>query len=897
MSSLGTEVLEVPEPDHVQAAMAALAVAQSDPRRAAALAAVIRTRSLDAGDLHAAAVAERAMGLSARAMFDVHGSVRHLRRAVRLARNAGEPTLAAEAQMSLSFSLALAGKHQQALVEADRAEPALRGVNSACLKMQRALILQHMGRLEEALNGYRRALPVFERAGDQLRQARLLTNRGVLHLRLGCLGLAERDLTRAHSLFTSLGDQRMAAGAVHDLGFVAFRRGDIPGALKRFDRAEEELRGDGIPFVFAFDRCELLLTVRLTGEARRCAEESVAALTAGRMESHLAEAHLMLAEAAILQGDLTQAGRSAGLAHRAFVQQGRPAWATLARYSSLRVSWLAGDRSESSHLCARRVADRLAAAGWPVTALDARLIAARMALESGHPVAARHDLERASRARRRGPVDLRARAWHAEALLREASGNRRGALAAVEAGLTTVERHRALLGATELRVHAGGHGQALASLGVSLALQSKRADRVLRWAERWRAAAGRQRPVRPPEDARATALLAELRQVMADIDLAALAGRDTARLVGRQTTLEDQIARHCRALSPATVHEAEARLDLPALETALGDRALVELVDCNGSLYAVVVVSGGCRLAQLAPVAAVTSETESLRFGLRRIAWRTGAPASRMAAKAAVLYAAERLDQMIMGPLRAWLGPQDLVMVPTGPLHALPWALLPSCRGRSVSIAPSAVSWARAAQSQRATKPETVEGSPAPAVLLVAGPGLPAAADEVTALARRYPSATVLRGADATVPAVMSEMERATLVHFAAHGAFRADNPLFSNLQLADGPLHVHDLEALRAVPEQIILAACDSGTSSVHPGDELMGLAAAFLALGTRSLVASLMPVPDRATAPLMLAVHDRMSGGASPAAALAAAAVTASEGDDAGLAVAAAFACFGAG
>ncbi|HEV2760593.1 MAG TPA: CHAT domain-containing protein, partial [Acidimicrobiales bacterium] len=94
-----------------------------------------------------------------------------------------------------------------------------------------------------------------------------------------------------------------------------------------------------------------------------------------------------------------------------------------------------------------------------------------------------------------------------------------------------------------------------------------------------------------------------------------------------------------------------------------------------------------------------------------------------------------------------------------------------------------------------------------------------------------------------------------------------------------------------------IILAACDSGTSSVHPGDELMGLAAAFLALGTRSLIASLIPVPDRATAPLMLAVHDRMSGGASPAAALAAAAVTASEGDDAGLAVAAAFACFGAG
>jgi len=44
--------------------------------------------------------------------------------------------------------------------------------------------------------------------------------------------------------------------------------------------------------------------------------------------------------------------------------------------------------------------------------------------------------------------------------------------------------------------------------------------------------------------------------------------------------------------------------------------------------------------------------------------------------------------------------------------------------------------------------------------------------------------------------------------------------------------------ETLDSTPRLLILSACDSGLSAVRPGDELMGLAAAFLTLGTRSLV-----------------------------------------------------------
>jgi hypothetical protein len=48
---------------------------------------------------------------------------------------------------------------------------------------------------------------------------------------------------------------------------------------------------------------------------------------------------------------------------------------------------------------------------------------------------------------------------------------------------------------------------------------------------------------------------------------------------------------------------------------------------------------------------------------------------------------------------------------------------------------------------------------------------------------------------------VMAAIDGAWLVHMAAHGTFRADSPLFSAIELDDGPLTVYDLERLRRAP------------------------------------------------------------------------------------------------
>jgi CHAT domain-containing protein len=192
---------------------------------------------------------------------------------------------------------------------------------------------------------------------------------------------------------------------------------------------------------------------------------------------------------------------------------------------------------------------------------------------------------------------------------------------------------------------------------------------------------------------------------------------------------------------------------------------------------------------------------------------------------------------------------------------------------------------------------------PAPGpVVVVAGPGLPGAQHEAAQVAALYGSEPVV-GAAATVETVTSALQGASLVHLAAHGTVRADNPLFSALRLVDGPLTVYDLERLDRDADTVALAACESGRAVVLAGDELLGLSATLLSRATRHVVASVVPIPDAATTPLMVAFHRLAAAGTPVAEALAQAQQEiltrpAVEGRDAAaFAAAIGFVCIGAG
>jgi tetratricopeptide (TPR) repeat protein len=849
------------------------------PERAERLAHEAWRQARTEHDDEAAIVAQRALGLAAIETGRVKDATGVLRRAVRHAGQAALPVRAAEARMTLALALLYCGDPAHALGELDRARGDLQGVAAARLEMQRALVLQKLDRPDDALAGYRRALTTFRRDGDRLWEARLLSNRGLLHGERGAFAASRRDLEQAERLLAQQGRTLAVAQVRQNLGWLEARIGNVPAAFARYDGAERAFHEAGaITGLLRLDRGALMTSAGLLGDARRELALAIGELESGGMEMDVAEARVTFAELALLDGDPSAAVDAARQAERAFAAHGRSRWRTLARLALLRAR--AAQDSVAPGLCrdASKLADELAHAGWTAAAVDAHLVAARAAIDRGQVDVARAQLRRARSSSRAAPLAVRAAAWHAEALLRLQEGDGRGAASAVRAGLRVVEAHRCTLGATELRVHASRHGLGLASLGIRLALESRSARRVLVAAERARAAALRFPPLRPPRESRVATLLAELRGVITAIDERILAEGNPRSLVLRQAALEQQIRAHARHTAAGATADD---LVLDDLATVLGDRVLVELVEHEGQMFAVNVAGGRTRLRHAGTAEEVATDQRFLMFALRRLARGIGSARVRSELAASAAAAGERLDgRLLAGHARDVA--RDLVVIPTGSLHALPWAALPSCRGRPVSVAPSAALWLRAARRPALRDSDRCT--------LVAGPGLDHADDEIADLAAAYPRAIALTGADATVERTLAALERAPQAHIAAHGSFRADNPLFSSLRLHDGALTVLDLERLGTPPRRMILTACDAGRSSVEPGDELRGFVAALLALGTATVIASVLPVPDDEARAVGRRLHVALRSGTAPAAALASAAASSPLGG-------AGFACYGAG
>jgi hypothetical protein len=869
----------------------ALRLAEAAPGHAVAFAARVAEQARGEGDLAAGAVAERAWGLALRHSGDLVSAVEHLQHAVRLGRRSGSARFAGEARITLAFALFERGRTRRALAEIDAAALELDGAAAALALAQRGTILNELGRVDEAVACYRAALPVLRDSGDSLGVYRVVWNRGLAHAYRHEFAAAEADLREAERLAVELGLKVWVGFAQANLAHVLGLRGDVPAALDYMQRAEHRIRAhDAQLGRLLQDRSELLLSVRLVSEARETAEQAIVEYAKERREIKLPEVRLLLAQAALLDGAVADALRQGSRAVREFIRQQRPEWAALARLAVLQARCAGGRAAAISTRSVEQLVAALGAAGWPAAAMEARLLAARLLLDRGHVEAGRAHLQQASRLRRRrGPATLRARAWYAEALVRSSTGDRRSATSAIRAGLHVLDEHRAVLGATDLRAHAAGHRTDLAELGLRIAFQDGRPSRVFEWAERGRAShLLLQRPARPPEDPALADALAELRGTMLKINELhenRAGGTGLAKLVQRQVSLEQRIRDHSRRQRGEPATQLPGPVPTDALAELLGGRALLEFVQLDGMLYAVSLVDGRARLRRLGPVTAVDGLLDRVVFALHRLMPGDADADSAAAALGLLGRAAERIDALLLGPV-AEIRDRPLVVVPTGPLQRLPWSVLPSCAGRPLTVSPSATLW-HAASSRPAEPPGHV--------VAAAGPTLPGAREEAQAVAAIHRMTPLLHPAS-TVQAVRAALDGAAVAHLAAHGRLSPHNPLFSDLLLSDGPLLTYDLEGLDRPPHTVVLAACDSARAVVCAGDELLGLSATFLTQGTTQLIASVLPVLDAETAPLMATFHRLLVTGLPPAVALA----TAQQrvvGDQATMAAAAGFVCLGAG
>ena len=865
-----------------------LALALSRPNDALAQARAVL--SAGAGPAEAS-VAHQAIGIVLREFGDIDAAVRELRTAGRLARRGGCADREADVLATLGVALVFAGRTRSGRAALNGAVRRSTGLLRGRSLLRRGGCLRILGHRREALADLNGAITALRAAGDAIWEARALNQRSVIYLSSGTVKRAATDLARAGELFAANGQDLEVADVVMLRGLVALRLGDLPDALALFDQAADRYAALG----FATDadlsahRCEALTAAGLASDALQAADATISELVAAHGQpAKRAELLLVAANCALACGDTRTAAGRAARAARMFGRQGRSWWRAHAQLTRVRASAEEGPPTMTLLRQARRSVRELSALGSPDLPL-ARLAAGRAALAlaaerpgdaAGRRAArlraeADEHLASVAAGRRHGPALTRATAWLAQALRAQAAGDGRGLMIACRRGLSVIDDFRSVFGSSELRARSTGHGAELAALGLRHAARLGRPRLMLEWGERWRAVALAVPAVRPPDDEALCADLAALREVTALLAKAVAARRPAGSLEQERQRLERAVrTRSLRTAGerprprpgPATDAPAGLRprssFPLAELLDELGRDRLVELVDVDNQLHALVCGGGQVRRYLIGPAADSARGVRFARQALRRVAHGPAVSPDKAAVHDWLTVLGGKLDRVLLGEAGDHLGDGNVVIVPPGRLQAVPWGLLPRLRSRTVSVAPSAASWLRARRAA-----PTGEG-----VVLIRGPGLASGGAEVPLLATDYgadardgrcPAPVVLGGGTATARRVLDAIDGAGLVHIAAHGTFRADSPLFSALRLDDGPLTVYDLERLRRGPRRLVLSSCDSGVAAPTGADEMLGLANSLLPLGTTGIVASVVPVNDAAAVPLMTALHHGLRGG----------------------------------
>lgn len=738
------------------------------------------------------------------------------------------------------------GLVQAAQRDLDASLPLVRGVAVAQRDLFQGVLHHNLGQLSAAAATYRAVLN--RPTAPLLVRGKAANNLAHIEAQHGSYRAALRTLEVAAEAAPAM-NPVMVAGVRLTRGWVSVQAGMLPQGLRFINEAKALFESAGLPLGELYaESADAFTDLRLMPEARAATSRAVEEFRVHDLGLMRADAQWRAARLALRSGDVDEAYELAEAAAALFGRQRRPAWAARASLVAMEARLDRGDAGPDELRRARRVAVRLERLGIRQEAVHAHLVAGRLAAVLGRDAAALRSLDHAHRLARRTPVLVRLDGRVAAAAAAQVRGHEAEVLRQCRRGLRDLALHRAALPSMELRALASGHGTDLGRMGLEVSLRSGSPARVLDWMERTRAAA--LSCVGSATAPAASEAMAALRAVNAELAEAETADHVTLAgvLVARQRELENSIRRS------GWVGEEGATANEPAvgpaqLGSALRDSVLVEYGVSRGSLFAVVLEARRSRLVALGPVEAVETQTRSLLFALRRLTHPRSGP-GQSAARASADFALARLTALLLVPLE--LAPDvPLVVVPLRALHRLPWAAL---HDGAVSLAPSASFWLRTWASTPTPDAPTV---------LAAGPDLPGAVSEVSAVRRLYPAATVLLPPASTAAAVAGALVGAELAHLACHGNLRADNPMFSALWMSDGPLSLAELDHLGATPRRIVLASCESGAQVTYAGDEVVGFVSTLLAQGTAGLLASTVIVSDGATEQLMCRVHEELQRG----------------------------------
>ncbi|HEX9056231.1 MAG TPA: CHAT domain-containing tetratricopeptide repeat protein [Ktedonobacterales bacterium] len=790
-------------------------------------------------------------------------------------------------------ALADAERAREIFTRRDEREKLLR------LELNTAIVYSWLGDHSRALALYQSALARAEALGPEGETflGVLCTSIGTVYEALGDFRAALASHERAHAVCEARAETRGLALADANMACILLAQGRYRRALHLLYRARESYTTAGLELDTANvnrDIIEAYLLLNRYGEARALAQSVAEAYRTFGVAFGEARALLHLATAEAALGDLRAARAALDSAEPLFIARNATSQIATTRLWRGRIA-LARGHPDQARVEAAAAAIGFAACGEQVNRAHAWLLRGQADGAEGMLRAAERAGEHAlSTAQRCSVLTLRYAAHVLLGRVAQAAGDRARALRRYRAAMATIDRAQRGLTITLRPGFLEDKGDALRAL-MALHLADGSIGDALETLERARAQTwftyltNRAHLRWAVEEADSRTRIEEMERLRAEHHWwyrRAHTGAWNEDGPSQDTTAAERE----RALQEIATRERRMRAITEQLYLASGERQplqrvalprvadiqrcldartlLIEFYDDATHLWAFTVDAHSVRMCQLpasmADAARLLAQLQlniaaALAIGAEG---RVPLPVTQLGKRICQqLYTA--LLRPLEGRLAAW---DRLMIVPYGTLHYLPFHLLHNGAGylieqHEVVVVPSAGLLTR----RTSARPTGVRA-------LVHNPdGTLVGADREARLVQRLLGGE-RRGGDMASRAALQAPPMQVL-HLAAHGEHRLDQPDLSYIELADGPLYADDLLQLDLSYELVTLSACQTGRAFVAPGDELIGLGRGFLYAGAGALIASLWRVPDAATAILMKHLYGALKARRSKAAAVRAA------------------------
>lgn len=782
-------------------------------------------------------------------------------------------------------ALAEAQLAREILIRNDEQEKLLR------LDFQTAYVYNYLGDQHKSLQLYLSALSTAEALGDsgQAFIGPLFTNIGGAHQVLGDLQTALAYYEKARSLFLTRDEILNLVNSEINIAYIAQAQGHYRRALNLLHSILERVE-DRFPAESAFTRAYLVecyLQLNRYPEARRLAQQVVAEYKNLNDAFELARALTQLATVEAELANYEQARAAAEQAEEIFDSLGASTWSAMTWCQLGRIVLQSGEAA-FAYQKAKDAADRFQSAGQQVNLASATLL-------QGQALARLGDLATSAAA---GTTTLKVAIRQNVPTLRYSAHLLLGQVAEQQAANQRAMRHYQAAAATSLRVQreltitlrpvfledkieawrslialhlrAGQAGDALTALEAakSQVLLGYLANREhLRWAR---------------DDQRSCDLLEELNQLRAEHQWYYRLANDPISDPHLPPPLDVQRSRaevhmreqRMRALTEKLyLYRAEGQAINPAPTPSLAEiqrslpenTLLLEYYNDGERLWAFRLDRQTVKIHPLPMgVEALNQLLAQLQINLAAALKVGPAQATSMGLTKLIRSILKRLYTALIEPIESELpGVERLLIVPYSTLHYLPFHLLYDGSAHLIERFEVVILPTAGLLGQPAPRTQ-------PGALVLAHswdgriPFTRAEAETVQRLfgGRLYAEENADRSVFQSTPT--------QILHIAAHGQYRLDQPDQSFLQLADGQLYADDLWQHDLSYELVTLSACETGRSTPAGNDELIGLGRGFLYAGASALVLSLWQVADEGTIHLMEAMYQALQAGASKAAAL---------------------------